>query len=274
MRLAGELQATGAVPAGLGWPSFDDQRSTGRAAGAHRAAGALLGAARSMSSARHALRQLPGASDTATRTRLRAFAFSRLAAEMCTHFGLRIAISGPVPEGPVVLAANHVGYVDPLLLASLVPCVPLAKREVSRWPVIGKLGCEHGVIFIERGSPRSGARGLRAAHRALAAGVSVLNFPEGTTTAGHRVLAFRRGIFGIARHARVPVVPVALRLEDHRLAWTGDASLLPHLLRTLARGAGRVRVRFGCPMTPERYESGDALAREAQAMVEHLLWAA
>jgi len=171
----------------------------------------------------------------------------------------------------VVLVANHVGYLDPLVLASIVPCLPVAKRELARWPLFGPLGQAHGVLFVARGNAASGASVLRAARHVLAASVSVLNFPEGTTTRGEAVLPFRRGIFGLARIADVPVVPAALSLDDARLAWTGDDLLLPHLVRTLARRELTIRVRFGCAMTPGRYGSAADLAHEAHSVVEHLL---
>jgi len=203
--------------------------------------------------------------------RAHAFALSRMFSEVCASHGLAIVVSGPVPCGPVVLAANHVGYLDPLVLGGIVPCLPIAKREVASWPLIGGVARRHGVLFVRRGDARSGARALLAARRALARGVSVLNFPEGTTTAGTSVLRFRRGIFGLAMRARVTVVPVAISYDDQDLAWVGDAIFLPHYLRTLRRERIVVRVRFGCAMTPSRYGGADALAEEAQVVVEHLL---
>jgi 1-acyl-sn-glycerol-3-phosphate acyltransferase len=203
--------------------------------------------------------------------RSRIYALSRLFADLCAAHDWRIRVRGPVPAGPVLLVSNHVSYLDALVLAGLVPAVPVAKLEVSRWPLIGGVARRHGVLFVDRGDAGSGARVLRRARRALASGLSVLNFPEGTTSSGEQVLPFRRGIFGLARIASVPVVPVALRFDDPDLAWHGDALFLPHYLRLLHRGETTVRVRFGGPLTPERYGSAADLAGEAQAAVEHLL---
>ena len=239
-----------------------------------RVARVLLGSARRIAGAHRAARAVPRRPDAATAPRIRAFALSRLASDLCTLLGVRVTVSGAVPPGPVVLIANHLGYVDPLVLAGLVPCVPLAKSEVSGWPLLGGLGRQHGVLFVDRACARSGAIALRHARRVLQAGVSVLNFPEGTTTDGATVLPFRRGIFGLARLAGIPVVPVALSFDDPRLSWTGNSAFLPHYLRTAACGAGVVRVRFGCPMTPGRYGSAEDLAGEARVVVEHLLRAA
>ncbi|MBM4244012.1 MAG: 1-acyl-sn-glycerol-3-phosphate acyltransferase [Deltaproteobacteria bacterium] len=264
--LAGNTGTAVGAPRGLAWPQLP-----ARAGGAWRAWTRLVALRRSVSDACRALGRNGTALDEAAWLRSRAFALSRLSGAICAANGLRVAISGPIPAGPVVLVANHVGYLDPLVLASIVPCVPVAKRELATWPLIGRAARQHGVLFVDRGTVASGAAALRGARRALRASLSVLNFPEGTTTRGDRVLPFRRGIFGLARLADVPVVPAALVLEDEALSWVGDDLLLPHLARTLARPEHAVRVRFGRALIPRRYGSADDLAREAHDVVEHLL---
>ena len=159
-------------------------------------------------------------------------------------------------------------YLDP---SSWSAC-PRGAGQLRRldWPLIGAVAA--GTASSSSSAAIRGvAAVLRSARRALASGVSVLNFPEGTTSNGEQVLPFRRGIFGLARHARVPVVPIALRFDDADLAWFGDALFLPHYTRLLRRRDTVVRVRFGGPLTPERYGGAADLADEARAQVEHML---
>jgi 1-acyl-sn-glycerol-3-phosphate acyltransferase len=269
MSLANGAGTTVGAPRGVAWPKLLPERP----AAVWRAGQRLIALHRSIVAARRALERAAPQDqrDGTARLRARAYGLSRLAGTLCAQNGVRLAVSGPIPRGPVVLVANHLGYLDPLMLASVVPCLPVAKSELARWPLFGAAARAHGVLFVERGDARSGARVLRAARRALAASVSVLNFPEGTTTRGAAVLPFRRGIFGLARIAGVPVVPAALTFDEDALSWTGDDLLLPHLLRTLARRELAVRIRFGCAMTPARYGSAEDLAREARTVVEHLL---
>jgi 1-acyl-sn-glycerol-3-phosphate acyltransferase len=100
----------------------------------------------------------------------------------------------------------------------------------------------------------------------------VLNFPEGTTTDGRALLPFRRGVFGAARLAKVPIVPVAIDYESPSLAWVGDEDFLPHYLRTAARPRTAVRVAFGSPMQAGRAARDDrAVAAAARASIERLL---
>jgi len=162
--------------------------------------------------------------------------------------GIEVEVEGVVPAGPVLLAANHVSWLDPLVVAASIPCRPVSKMDVRGWPVIGGLAGRLGVIFHARGDSASGQRVLREVEVALAKAMPVLNFPEGTTTDGADVLPFRKGLFGVAARLAVPVVPVALRYEPAGLAWTGDATFLPHYLRLAARGRSRVRLCFGAPL--------------------------
>jgi lyso-ornithine lipid O-acyltransferase len=175
---------------------------------------------------------------------------SRVFADLARQHGMSIEVEGEPPRRPCVLVANHVSYLDPIALLALVPARPVAKGEVGRWPLIGQVARSRGVLLVDRACPWSGARVLRGALAALAVGDSVLNFPEGTTTRGDQVLPFRRGIFGIARLARVPIVPVALTYPDPASAWVGDETFVPHYLRTAARERIEVRVAFGTPIAP------------------------
>ncbi len=188
--------------------------------------------------------------------------------------GVLVDTQGGLPPGPVLLACNHVSWLDPLVVAASIPCAPISKLDVRGWPVVGGLAGRLGVIFHARGEASSGLRVLREAEQALEAGVPVLNFPEGTTTDGSGVLRFHKGLFGMAARAGVPVVPVALRYEPADLAWIGDDTFLPHYLRMAARASSRVRIRFGEPLSAGAGGDAAGLAAAARQRVVALLEAA
>jgi 1-acyl-sn-glycerol-3-phosphate acyltransferase len=187
------------------------------------------------------------------------------------HHGIVVEVDGLPPQGPALLACNHVSWLDPIVVAAHATCAPISKLDVRGWPVVGTLAGRLGVIFHERGSPRSGVEVLRQAEQALRNRVALLNFPEGTTTDGAGVLRFRRGLFGLALQLSVPVVPVALRYQPADLAWTGDATFMPHYLRLAARGTSRVRLRFGEPIEPGAYPTATGLADAVRDRVAALL---
>jgi 1-acyl-sn-glycerol-3-phosphate acyltransferase len=191
-------------------------------------------------------------------------------AEIATIHSLHLGVRGRFPAGPAVIVTNHVGYLDAVAIAAALPCTPIAKSEVASWPLIGSAADKLGVIFVERDNPWSRVRALRRALAALRAGVSVLNFPEGTTTDGSELLPFHRGIFGLARLANVPVVPVALRCAPE-LAWHGDAPFLPHYLRTTRLPALAFHLDIAHPIDPKRCADDDECAALAHHRISYLL---
>jgi 1-acyl-sn-glycerol-3-phosphate acyltransferase len=195
-------------------------------------------------------------------------ALNRAAIRLCQDNGIVVERRGPLPPPGCILVANHVSYVDTLLLPSLLPCTCIAKREVAGWPMIGPMTVRLGVLFVERASPYSGAVVLRGARRALEAGVTVVAFPEGTTTTGEEVLPFRRGVFELARKLGTPVVAAALRYDDPEVAWVGDASFFKHYLRNVARRRRTtVRLSLSAPFDPMVAPDAAALAESARAYI-------
>jgi 1-acyl-sn-glycerol-3-phosphate acyltransferase len=206
------------------------------------------------------------------RMRKQAHRLTGVCAEVCRLHGFRFEVEGRVPSGPSVLVANHVSYVDAPVLVSLAPCTPIAKAEIANWPLVGDGARALGVSFVRRGDAHSGAIALRHGLRALAAGVSVLGFPEGTTTHGNQLLPFRRGLFGLARLAGVPVVPIAIAYASPDVAWVGDDWFITHYLRTAMRKETLVSVRVGAPISPHAASSASELALLTRNRIGQMLW--
>ena len=200
--------------------------------------------------------------------RARAALFAEMSRRFLAIYGVEVRIRGALPEGPAILVPNHLGYLDPLAIGALGGFSPIAKSEVGAWPYVGAMGRAVGVNYFVRGDPMSGFRVLRRAARVLRSGTPVLNFAEGTTTVGDRVLPFRRGVFGLARRLGVPVVPIRLRFERRDLAWIDDAAFLPHFLDFASRPGERVSVEVLEPLDPGRFGSAEALAEATRAAVE------
>lgn len=200
-----------------------------------------------------------------------ALRLSRLCKRICADHGVHTVVFGSIPRVTAVLVCNHISYLDPVIVVAVAPALPVAKGEVSRWPLIGQVGRRTGVLFVRRACPVSGAQVLRQARRALRAGTSVLNFPEGTTTAGDRLLPFKRGIFGLAGLAGVPVVPVSVRYESPDLAWVGNTYFLPHYIKTLSRRSWTAYLTFGEPMWAQPGETPEHLAQQGWEKIARTL---
>jgi lyso-ornithine lipid O-acyltransferase len=201
----------------------------------------------------------------------RAALFARACRTALRIHGIEVGPAGPVPRGPALLVSNHLSYLDPIVLAALVDCVPISKSDLASWPLFGVAARKTGVIFVERSSPQSRMAVIREAEQVLRDGGIVLNFPEGTTTDGSTVLRFRKGLFGIAQAMGLPVVPVGLSYEPRELAWIGDDTFVPHYLRLASRPFSVVRVAFGEPLPSRAYQGAQDLATAAHARTVSLL---
>ncbi|MFC4529775.1 lysophospholipid acyltransferase family protein [Sphaerisporangium dianthi] len=140
----------------------------------------------------------------------------------------------------VLLVANHISWLDPIVVAAITPCLALAKSEIAAWPLIRSLVAASGAIFIDRERLSALPGTVRALADALRAGRSVVAFPEGTTWCGRRGGPFRRAVFQAAIDAGAPVRPVALRFRDRAgqlatgPAFVGDDTLPASLARVVS----------------------------------------
>jgi lyso-ornithine lipid O-acyltransferase len=213
----------------------------------------------------------PSAADSGLQACVRARKLSWFAENMCSLHGIKVDVVGTPLETPAVYVSNHLGWVDPLAILSVVPCAPIAKEEIGSWPLVGPALLDLGVLMVRRNDPYSGARVLRAAMRTLERGVSVLAFPEGTTTEGDDVLRLRRGVFGLARLLDIPIVPIAVRHDAREVCWIGDDMFLPHYVKTASRPMIETRLVFGEPIDPASEDDPWCLARRTRRILRGLL---
>lgn len=150
--------------------------------------------------------------------------------------GVRVSAGGAPPTGGFVAAANHLGYLDILVLAAQAPAVFVAKSEVRGWPVFGWMAARAGTRFIDRGRTRDVARVGAQLGEAVEAGVAVAIFLEGTSTDGREVGRFKASLLEPAVASGWRVVPVALhytvpagRSAGDEVCWWGSMELAPHL---------------------------------------------
>jgi 1-acyl-sn-glycerol-3-phosphate acyltransferase len=138
--------------------------------------------------------------------------FSVIALAVCgVHVGVHHRERlGRGPHGRLVVA-NHVSYVDVLVLASLSPMVFITSVEMKHTPLLGLLASWGGSLFVERRRPAGLRKEIDEIARVLREGISVVLFPEGTTSNGERVHPFKRSLFDSAVAAGVSILPLCLR---------------------------------------------------------------
>jgi 1-acyl-sn-glycerol-3-phosphate acyltransferase len=134
-------------------------------------------------------------------------------------FHLSVVGAVPPPGSPLIVAANHVSYLDPLVLGVVVlrsGRLPrfLVTPGVLRVPVLGAILRRSSVFPADRD-------GLAAAAAALEAGGTVVVYPEGHVARPGRRFRAKLGIAALARRTGAPVLPVAQAGIERggRLAW-------------------------------------------------------
>jgi 1-acyl-sn-glycerol-3-phosphate acyltransferase len=189
---------------------------------------------------------------------------------------VRLRVEGaPAPDQPRLVAANHISWIDILVLTSVEPLCFLAKREVGAWPFVGSFARLQGTVFVDRARRRS----IPAANSAMAERMldsrSVLLFPEGTTGYGLFLRKFHSSHFAaardlLARAARVDSVaiqPVAISYSSPSAAWVGDAFLLPHVWSVLTGEPLRCDLIFGEPLRYARGADRKLIAQTVAARI-------
>lgn len=169
-----------------------------------------------------------------------------------------IVVGQPPAQGPLLLAANHISWLDIVVMHAARYCRFVSKADVRRWPLIGTLAAGAGTLFIERESRRDAMRVVHHMTERLHAGDVLAIFPEGTTSDGVTLLPFHANLFQAAISANAPVLPMALRFTDaqtgdHSLApcYINDDTLLSSLWRTLSAPSLRAILVFGDPQSAQ-----------------------
>jgi 1-acyl-sn-glycerol-3-phosphate acyltransferase len=182
-----------------------------------------------------------------------------------------VAPRAPLEPG-CLLVANHVSWLDAVVLNALQPVAVVAKSEARRWPLIGALMARNETLFAERRPCRS-LLALNAEIGArLARGEPVAVFPEGTTTDGAGVRAFRPALFEPAVRAGHPVRAVALAYRGAsgaraaEAAFIDDMSLWESLVRIAALPALQAEVH-DCGVLAGRGLTRRAAAARAHARI-------
>jgi 1-acyl-sn-glycerol-3-phosphate acyltransferase len=148
-----------------------------------------------------------------------------------------------------LVVANHVSWLDAVALGATCDAAIVAKAETRRWPLLGSMLERNDTLFVER-RPCRALLALNAAIAArLARGESVAVFPEGTTTDGADVLAFRPALFQPAVLGGHPVHALALAYRDGagrrcaQAAYIDDMSLWQSLCAIAALPALTLELR-------------------------------
>jgi 1-acyl-sn-glycerol-3-phosphate acyltransferase len=187
-------------------------------------------------------------------------------------FGLRVEGVERIPRsGAFIVVANHCSNLDPPMLGWATGHQVgrivhfMAKIEMRGWPVIGWLATQSGVYFVRRGE------GDRAAQRfsleALADGLPIAVFPEGTRSRDGRMRDFKDGAAYLALRSGAPVLSVGISGSQGMFP---GRSRLPHRTRVTIRIGEPISLSAGTSGRVDRDLLATATARLRAAVAELL----
>lgn len=167
---------------------------------------------------------------------------------ICRLAGVTVRIEGLgniEPTQTYIFAANHVSQFDIFSFQGYFPhdFRWIAKKELFRIPFFGPAMRKADFIPIDRSKGRQAMRSLNEAAKRIAAGTSVLIFPEGTRSPDGRLHPFKAGTSMLAIKAEVPIVPIAFK---------GSYEILPK--KSLLAYSGHIVIRIGTPVPTGNYK--------------------
>ena len=183
----------------------------------------------------------PRLNDPQREARVQAWSL-RMLALLCVGLEVR---GQPPKRGPVLLVANHISWLDILVMHAACYCRFVSKADVKQWPLIGTLATGGGTIYIERESRRDALRVVHHVTASLKRGEVVAVFPEGTTGDGITLLPFHANLIQAAISADVPIQPVALGFVD---VASGGISRSPSFVGDETMGGSVWRTVSGPPL--------------------------
>jgi 1-acyl-sn-glycerol-3-phosphate acyltransferase len=182
-------------------------------------------------------------------------------------YRLKVEGSENIPqEGPAVLVANHVSFVDWLIFASVSarPVRFVMTHEYTELPLVRFLFRGAKVIPIASGKVDPGLKqnAFDRIAEELGEGELVFVFPEGKITSDGEMAPFRLGVERIVERTPVPMVPMALvGMWGSFFSRRGGRAMT----RPFRRFWSRVRVKIGEPVPPDQV-TADGLAQRVAAL--------
>ena len=161
--------------------------------------------------------------------------------------GIRMPVDGRVNARPgqnYLIVANHMSYLDAILVAAWRPAAFVTSMEMKKTPFLGQLTDMGGCLYVERRSKENIQNEIGEIEEALKRGFDVVVFPEATSTDGSALRNFKRPLFAAAVRAGVPVLPVVIEYEyidgkpvtaanRDALCWYGDMDFASHFFKLM-----------------------------------------
>jgi 1-acyl-sn-glycerol-3-phosphate acyltransferase len=153
-----------------------------------------------------------------------------------------------------LMVANHISWMDIIVIQSIKPSIFVAKSDVASWPLFGWVAQMTGTIFIKREKVSDIKKALKKMKRRLIKR-SVCIFPEGTSTSGRYLLPFKSNLFQSSIDTNKSILPLCLRYKQKgtysdKAAFIDDMSLVDSIIKIKNENDISVEVEVLQPIRP------------------------
>ncbi len=133
-----------------------------------------------------------------------------------------------------ILIANHPSAFEDIGIPALFEVYSLAKIEVKKWWVVGRISSAAGNLYVKRESKESRKRAAELIRSEIERGKNIALYPEGGCKGKRIFESFRYGAFDVSMKTGVPIVPVFLHYEaQHDFEWRAPHTLMDKLYHFL-----------------------------------------
>jgi 1-acyl-sn-glycerol-3-phosphate acyltransferase len=176
--------------------------------------------------------------------------------------GVRVQVIGREKVDPArtyIFMSNHASNIDPPLLLPLIPrrTSVIVKKELFRYPILGKTMRLGSLVPVDRGDREAGIAAVRAAGEVIRRGINMTIYVEGKRSLDGKLLPFKKGPFHLAMESNVPVVPITI---------SGSHDVMPK--GRFALKAGTVSVIFHDAIEPKDFGSRECLTERVREAIE------
>ena len=189
----------------------------------------------------------------------------------CLILGIHLKVTneGDKLPGTYLTVSNHISLMDPVVALTTLRGMPVAKAEISDYPLIGYAAKKTGIIWVEREELKSRTAAREAIRKGLEDGKSVLVYPEGTISyAPSKLRNFKKGAFDAAINAGVDIVFTAIYYDHPSAYWNSDRNLVQQYLKHFSALRHNVYLKIS---EPRHFSDAEQAAQTAQKWIQNAL---
>ena len=161
----------------------------------------------------------------------------------------------PIPE-QYILIANHPSAFEDVGIPALFEVYSLAKYEVAKWWIVGRMSKAAGTLYVKRESKESRHQAAEQIKQELDKGKNIALYPEGGCKGKRIFESFRYGAFDVSLKTGIPVLPVFLHYESQDdFEWRSPHTLIDKLIHFLNTKNNTVNYYVFDAIDPAQFEN-------------------